>query len=247
MCPFWRLDFWAASWIFGNKFVRLLSSIIAAQKWQQCCCIVHHASWHCDQMLLFCQVFIGLSVTQPYSVKANLRAVGFPYKPGLLTGMLKCTGAPPPPSNPFFPKQWNSVAEVSHLISIFPLRRLCRQWNLFEHSSPFLTYWGPNTGVLISLSPTRKKTSYIHRILWNWEVHYHIHNSPPPLPTLAKSIHSSAHHTFDRSRLFPSWSGWGLISTRYFPQHYSQTSSPYVPPSIWAPKFHTHTKQEAKL
>jgi len=26
-------------------------------------------------------------------------------------------------------------------------------------------------------------------------------------PTLAKSIHSSAHHTFDRRSLFPSWSG----------------------------------------
>ena len=30
------------------------------------------------------------------------------------------------------------------------------------------------------------------------EVHYHIHNSPPPVPTLAKSVHSSAHHTFGR-------------------------------------------------
>jgi len=32
-------------------------------------------------------------------------------------------------------------------------------------------------------------------------------SSPPPVPTLAKSIHSSAHHTFDRRSLFPSSSG----------------------------------------
>ena len=29
----------------------------------------------------------------------------------------------------------------------------------------------------------------------------------PPVPTLAKSIHSSVHHTIDRRSLFPSWSG----------------------------------------
>ena len=48
---------------------------------------------------------------------------------------------------------------------------------------------------------------YISCILWTLEFHYHIHNSPPPVPTLAKSIHFSAHHTFDRRSLFPSWSG----------------------------------------
>jgi hypothetical protein len=28
---------------------------------------------------------------------------------------------------------------------------------------------------------------------------------------------------------------------------YSQTPSSYVPPSMWVTKFHTHTKQQAKL
>ena len=62
-------------------------------------------------------------------------------------------------------------------------------------------------GGLISPFPTRKEINYIPHILWNVEVHYHIHNSPPPVPTLAKSIHSSAHHTFDKRSLFPSWPG----------------------------------------
>jgi len=31
------------------------------------------------------------------------------------------------------------------------------------------------------------------------------------------------------------------------PLPYSQTLSAYVPPSMWATKFHTHTKQQAKL
>jgi len=52
-----------------------------------------------------------------------------------------------------------------------------------------------------------KEATYIHRILWNLEVHYHVHNSPPPVSKLGKSIHLSAHHTFVRRSLFPSWSG----------------------------------------
>ena len=37
------------------------------------------------------------------------------------------------------------------------------------------------------LSSTRKETSYISRILWNLEFHYHINKGPPPVPTLAKT------------------------------------------------------------
>ena len=56
--------------------------------------------------------------------------------------------------------------------------------------APFTSYGGADK----SLAMTRNETSYIPRILWNLEVHYHIHKSLPPVPALAKSIHSSAHH-----------------------------------------------------
>ena len=58
-----------------------------------------------------------------------------------------------------------------------------------------------------SLARTRTKQATFPRVLWNLEIHYHIHNSPPHVPTLANSTHSSALHTFDRRSLFTSWSG----------------------------------------
>ena len=42
-------------------------------------------------------------------------------------------------------------------------------------------------------------------------------NSPPPVPPLAKSIHSSAHHTFDRRSLFPLLVG---LRTYQHPSNY---------------------------
>jgi len=57
-----------------------------------------------------------------------------------------------------------------------------------------------------SLARPGTKQATFPRILCNLEVHYHIHKSPP-VPTLAKSNHSSAHHILERRSLFASWSG----------------------------------------
>ena len=38
-----------------------------------------------------------------------------------------------------------------------------------------------------------------------------------------------------------------VLGPNILPASYSQKSSAYVPPSMWATKFHTHTKQQAKL
>jgi len=54
--------------------------------------------------------------------------------------------------------------------------------------------------------PERKQATF-PAFLWNLEFRYLIHKSPPPIPTLTKSIHFSAHHTSDRHSFFPSWSG----------------------------------------
>ena len=58
-----------------------------------------------------------------------------------------------------------------------------------------------------SLARPGRKQAAFPAFYGTWEVHYHIHRSPPPVPNLVKSIHSSAHHTFDRRSLFPSSSG----------------------------------------
>ena len=50
--------------------------------------------------------------------------------------------------------------------------------------------------------------SYSERFLRYSYFTVELDESPPPVPTLAKSIHSSAaHHIFDRRSFFPSWSG----------------------------------------
>ena len=77
----------------------------------------------------------------------------------------------------------------------------------------------PPVSILGQPNPVHIPTSHLLEILPNI-VHPSTPRSPqwspslpPPVPTLATSVHSSAHHTFDRRSLFPSWSGRGLIST----------------------------------
>jgi hypothetical protein len=40
---------------------------------------------------------------------------------------------------------------------------------------------------------------------------------------------------------------FSLLGSIFSSAPYSQTPLAYVPPSVWATMFHTHTKQEAKL
>ena len=94
--------------------------------------------------------------------------------------------------NPFFcPSHFWQAQIVSFLVGL----------RTYQHLDEM-----PIQGSWWVLSPTRKETSYITHILWNLMVHYRIHKSPRPFRTLAKSFHSSVHHTFDIRKLFPSWS-----------------------------------------
>ena len=51
--------------------------------------------------------------------------------------------------------------------------------------------------------------------------------------SLSSSLYSFLHSPVTSSLLGPKFSS----------APYSQTPSAYIPPSVWAPKFHTHTKQ----
>ena len=54
--------------------------------------------------------------------------------------------------------------------------------------------------------------------------------------------HEAPHYVFFSTPLLPRPSWAQIISTPY-----SQTPSAYLPLSVWAIKFHTHTKQQEKL
>ena len=54
-----------------------------------------------------------------------------------------------------------------------------------------------HSGADKSLARPRSKQATFPHILWNLKVHYHIHKSPPTALTLAKSIRSSALHSFE--------------------------------------------------
>jgi hypothetical protein len=83
-----------------------------------------------------------------------------------------------------------------------------------------------------------------------------VHASPLPIRATGPA-HRISLDFITRTRVgeeYRSWSSslWSFLhspvtSSLLGPTPYSQTPSAYVPPSVSATKFHTHTKQQAKL
>jgi len=101
-----------------------------------------------------------------------------------------------------------SLCDTCILLHILELWTHCSEnWRVYQYGSLepwikcFIKYY---RGADKSLARPGRKQATFPAFYGTLRFHYHIHNSPPPVPTLAKSIHSSAHHTFDRHSLFPS-------------------------------------------
>ena len=92
----------------------------------------------------------------------------------------------------------------------------------------------------------------IPRTLWNAKVHHPIHHCHPSVPILSQ-IHPLSTPPTSRSSIlilschlrlgFPN----GFLTQILSSTPFSQTPSAYVPPSMSATKFHSHTGQRAGL